>query len=53
MCYFCGLGEESLVDDDEIRQLKESYAVVFPICKADGKRVYCKMPSNVKKRRVC
>ena len=33
VCYFCGLGgEESLVDSDEIRELKSSYAAVYPIC---------------------
>ena len=33
VCYFCGLwGEESLIDNDEIWELKSSYAVVYPIC---------------------
>ena len=32
MCYFCGMGEESLVNDDEMNELKQSYAVVYPIC---------------------
>ena len=38
VCYYCGLPEESLVNDDEIVQLKQLYAVVRPIyffCKAD------------------
>ena len=31
-CYYCGLGEESLVNNEEIQELKQSYAVVYPIC---------------------
>ena len=31
VCYFCGMGEESLVNDDEMKELKQSYAVVYPI----------------------
>ena len=57
MCYFCGMGEESLVNDDEMKELKQSYAVVYPIwlflCKWDGKKCHCKMQTNAaKKRRV-
>lgn len=55
VCYFCGLGgEESLIDNDEIRELKSSYAVVYPICflcQSDGKSPHCKQPSNMAKRR--
>ena len=55
VCYFCGIGEESLVNDDEIKELKKSYAV-YPVCflcKGDGKTPHCKMQTNVaKKRRV-
>ena len=32
VCYYCGLGEESLVDDDEMRKLRTCYAVVLPLC---------------------
>ena len=38
VCYHCGLGEESLVDNEE---LKHMYAVVHPICfvcLSDGKK---------------
>ena len=31
-CYYCGLGEESLVDSEEVQELKQTYAVVHPIC---------------------
>ena len=41
---------------DEVTELKKSYAFVVPICflcSSAGKRPYCKMPTNVvKKRRV-
>ena len=29
VCYYCGLGEETLVDDDEMKELRTSYAVVL------------------------
>ena len=33
VCYFCGLGEEGLVDDDEeMRMLQTCYIVVLPSC---------------------
>ena len=32
VCYFYGTGEELLVNDDEMKELKQSYAVVYPIC---------------------
>ena len=53
VCYYCGLGEESLVDDDEMRKLRTCYAVVLPLCflcKSEGKSPKCKKPSNVAKR---
>ena len=53
-CYYCGLGEDSLVNDDELKELKEMYAVVYPICficQSDGKKPHCKQPSNLAKRR--
>ena len=53
ICYFCGLGEENLVNDDHIKELKKSYAIVLPICfncQSDGKSPFCKQPSNVAKR---
>lgn len=54
VCYHCGLTEETLVNDDEIEELKKSYAIVYPICflcKTEGKKVICRKPSNVAKRR--
>ena len=53
VCYFCAVGEECLVEDDSIRELRKEYAVVRPICflcKAEGKTPYVRMPSNVRKR---
>ena len=41
VCYYCGLDEETLVENDEIREFKTSYAVVYPICflcLSDGKK---------------
>ena len=55
VCYYCGLGEETLVDNDEMKELRTSYAVVLPlcfICKSEGKSPICKRPSNVAKQRV-
>ena len=54
ICYHCGIGEECLIDDDQIKELKTKYAVVYPICflcKSDGKKPFCKLPSNVAKQR--
>ena len=31
-CYYCGTGEECLVEDESIRDLRKEYAVVQPIC---------------------
>ena len=53
VCYYCGLPEQSLVNDDEIVALKQQYAVVRPICffcKAEGKQVHTSHPSNMAKR---
>ena len=53
VCYYCGLGKETLVDNDEMKELRTSYAVVLPlcfICKCEGKSPICKRPSNVAKR---
>ena len=51
--YHCGIGEECIVNDEEIQELKKKYAVVYPlcfICKSDGKKSICKLPSNISKR---
>ena len=40
VCYYCGTGEECLVEDDSIHELRKEYAVLRPICflcKAEGK----------------
>ena len=53
VCYYCGLGEESLVDNEEVQELKQMYAVVYPICfvcLSDGKKLFCRKPSNVAKK---
>ena len=54
VCFYCGLGEESLADNDQIKELKTVYAIVYPICflcLSDGKSPHCKHPSNVAKKR--
>lgn len=53
VCYYCGVSEESFVDDATIHQLRQEYAVVRPICflcQSEGKKPFVKMPTNVKKR---
>ena len=53
VCYYCGLSQASLVNNDEVVALKQKYAVVRPICffcKANGKKVYTSHPTNVAKR---
>ena len=50
ICYFCGLSEENLVNDDHIKELRQSYSVICFICQSDGKSPFCKQPSNVAKR---
>ena len=50
VCYYCGISEESFVEDDEIQQLREEYAVVRPLCflcKAEGKSRCPQMSGNV------
>ena len=54
VCYYCAVGEESqFVNNEEIKELHQCYAVVlsfcFP-CKSKGKKPYTKMPMNVAKR---
>ena len=48
ICYYCGLGEESLVDDDELVELRKTYSL---ICISSGKEPFCKLPSNVAKKK--
>ena len=54
VCYYCGISEETFVEDAETEQLRQEYAVVrllcFP-CKSEEKTPYVKMPMNVRKRR--
>ena len=53
VCYYYGIGEQALVDD-EVNELKKCYAVVYPICflcTSDGKHPHCKLPSNAVKKR--
>ena len=41
----------SLVDGDEIKELRSNYAVVYPICflcQSDGKEPRCKQPKEGK-----
>ena len=55
VCYHCGLGEESLVDNEEVRELKHMYAVVHPICfvcLSDGRKPFCRKPNVAKKQRT-
>ena len=54
VCFYCGICEETLVDNDQIKELKTMYAVVYPICflcLSEGKSPHCKHPSNVAKKR--
>ena len=54
VCYYCGIDEESLVEDDEIERLRSEFAVVRPLCflcKSDGKTPFVKMPRNSKNSR--
>jgi hypothetical protein len=51
-CYYCGL-TEPLVDNDEMKELKERYASVRPLCvrcKAEGKQPETRGEKNVGKR---
>ena len=32
ICYHCGLGEDCLVNNEYIQELKQKFAVVSPIC---------------------
>ena len=32
VCYYCGITEDSFVEDDETQQLRQEYAVVRPLC---------------------
>ena len=53
VCYYCGVPEETLVNDDTIRELKKSHVVVYPICflcLSNRKKPHCKQPSNMAKR---
>lgn len=46
-CYYCGTGEECLVEDESICDLRKEYAVVRPICflrKSEGKTPHVRMP---------
>ena len=54
VCYYCGITEDSFVEDAETQQLRQEYAVVRPLCflcKSEGKTPFVKMPTNVKKHR--
>lgn len=53
VCWFCGAPEEMLTDDEFIRNLRQEYAIVRPICflcRSDGKRPATWGASNVAKR---
>ena len=52
--FYCGLREESLIENDEIKELKKMYAIVYPlcfVCLSDGKKPFCRRPNNVAKKR--
>ena len=49
VCYYCGGGEESLIEDDNTIELRKEYAVVRPLwffCKSEGKVPFVRMPKN-------
>lgn len=53
VCYYCGVNEDALIKDDEMKRLRCEYAVVRPLCflcKSDGKTPFVKMPRNSRKR---
>ena len=55
VCYYCGVPEEALVNDDTIRELEKSHAVVYPICflcLSDRKKSHCKQPSNMARQKA-
>ena len=52
VCYYCGVEEECLVEDEEMKHKMTEFAVVHPLCflcKSEGKKPYVKMPRNSKK----
>ena len=54
VCYYCGIEEESFVEDDEMERLRNEFAVVRPLCflcKSDGKTPFVKMPRNSRNSR--
>ena len=55
VCYYCGLGGDGALVQDGVTELKKSYAFVASICFLcynDGKKPYCKMPTNVAKNDI-
>ncbi len=53
ICYHCGIGEESLVNNDSIEELKKQYTIVSPICflcYSEGKKPSCRLPLNKRRR---
>ena len=52
VCYYCGVEDECLVEDEEMKHKMTEFAVVHPLCflcKSEGKKPYVKMPRNSKK----
>ena len=53
VCYYCGVEEECLIEDEKMKHLMTEFAVVRPLCflcKSEGKKPYVKMPRNSMKR---
>ena len=53
VCFHCGTSEESLVEDDNILQLRKEFAIVRPICflcRSSGKRPATRQANNMAKK---
>ena len=52
VCYYCGISQEALLENDQIRELRKQYAVVRPICficYSSGKRPATRQCNNMAK----
>ncbi len=50
ICYHCGIGEESLVNNDSIQELKKQYTSVSPICLCYIVKAKSLVPLNKRRR---
>ena len=55
VCYHCGGPEETLLNNEEVLELKKQFAIVRPICflcRSSGKRPATRQP-NLMAKKVC